>query len=55
MLELAAKHQIPDDERDSVVAYAYEQFKGLHEGNLIRYRLTVEDIKGIDTGRNRLM
>lgn len=55
MLELAAKHQIPDDERDSVVAYAYEQFKGLHEGNLIRYRLTVEDIEGIDTGRNRLM
>lgn len=55
MLELAAKHQIPDDERDSVVAYAYEQFKGLHEGNLIRYRLTVEDIEGVDTGRNRLM
>ena len=48
ILELAARHHIPDDERDAVVAYAHEQFKGLHEGNLIRYRLTLGDIEGVD-------
>ena len=48
ILDLAAKHDIPEDERDSVVAYAHEQFKGLHEGNLIRYRLKPKDMEGVD-------
>jgi hypothetical protein len=48
MLDLAARHDIPEDEQDAVVAYAHEQFKGLHEGNLIRYRLKPNDIEGLD-------
>ncbi len=48
ILELAARHPIPDDERNAVVAYAHQQFKGLHEGNLIRYRLMPQDLEGVD-------
>lgn len=48
ILDLAARHDIPEDERDAVVAYAHEQFQGLHEGNLIRYRLKPKDIEGVD-------
>ena len=48
MLDLAARHNIPEDEREAVVAYVHEQFKGLHEGNLIRYRLKPEDIEGVN-------
>jgi len=48
ILDLAARHDIPEDERDAVVAYAHKQFQGLHEGNLIRYRLKPKDIEGVD-------
>ena len=48
ILDLAVTHNIPEDERGAVVAYAHEQFKGLHEGNLIRYRLKPSDIEGVD-------
>ena len=48
ILNLAAEHGIPEDEREAVVAYAHDQFKGLHEGNLIRYRLKPKDMEDID-------
>ena len=48
ILNLAAKHDIPEDECEPVAVYIHEQFKGLHEGNLIRYRLKPEDMKGVD-------
>ena len=44
---LAAKHGVPQNEVDEVVAYAEQQFNGLHEGNLVRYRLKAEDLKGL--------
>ncbi len=48
ILDLAARHNIPKDDLDGVIAYAHEQFRGLHEGNLIRYRLKPGDIQGVD-------
>ena len=48
ILALAEAHGIPEDERDAVVSYVHQQFKGLHEGNLIRYRLKPDDLNGVD-------
>ena len=48
--ELAAKHGIPEKERDAVADYVGQQFKGLHEGNLIRYQLKLEDLQAMDAG-----
>ena len=48
VLTLAEKHGIPEDEREEVAAYIRQQFKGLHEGNLIRYRLKPDDLKDVD-------
>lgn len=44
---MAADAGIPDDDRDQVVEYVGQQFRGLHEGNVIRYRLRAEDLAGI--------
>lgn len=41
---MAAEAGIPEADREQVVLYVGEQFRGLHEGNLIRYRLRLEDI-----------
>jgi Fic family protein len=48
ILAMAEAHGIPEDERAGVVSYAHQQFKGLHEGNVIRYRLKPSDLEGID-------
>ena len=45
--QLAAKHNIPEAEIDEVVAYIGAQFNGLHEGNIIRYRLPPEALQGL--------
>jgi hypothetical protein len=38
---------IPEADLDQVVRYVGQEVQGLHEGNLIRYRLRPEDLAGI--------
>lgn len=47
VLEMAADAGIPEEDRDSVAAYIRDQLAGLHEGNIIRYRLKTEDLEGV--------
>lgn len=47
VMAMAEARNIPDEDRGEVVAYVGAQFKGLHEGNVIRYRLKPEDLAGI--------
>ena len=44
---LAARHGVPEEEREAVVAYVGQQVDGLHEGNAIRYGLAPEDLAGM--------
>jgi hypothetical protein len=44
VMAMAAAAGIPEEDRDSVVEYAGQEFAGLHEGNAIRYRLKAEDL-----------
>ena len=44
---LAEQQNIPEEDRDDVIAYAQKQFGGLHAGNVIRYRLRPEDLEGL--------
>ena len=46
--ELAADAKIPEQDRDQVVDYVGHEVRGLHEGNVIRYRLRPEDLDGLD-------
>lgn len=39
---------VPEDDQVAVVAYVRQQFQGLHEGNLVRYKLTPADLEGVD-------
>ena len=39
---------VPEADQAAVLAYAHQQFQGLHEGNLIRYKLKPEDLAGVD-------
>jgi hypothetical protein len=48
VLALVQKQDVPKDDQDAVVAYAHEQFKGLHEGNAIRFKLKAADLVGVD-------
>ncbi len=50
ILGMARARGIPEDDLEDVVAYCRQEFRGLHEGNLVRYRLRPEDLKGIDPG-----
>tara|TARA_R110002020_G_scaffold176756_4_gene369201 strand:- start:5806 stop:7092 length:1287 start_codon:yes stop_codon:yes gene_type:complete len=43
---MAAEAGVPEDDRAAVVAYVREQIAGLHEGNVIRYRLKPSDLEG---------
>lgn len=45
---MAAEAGIPGADREQVVDYVGDQFRGLHEGNVIRYRLRPEDLAGIE-------
>lgn len=47
IMTMAEAHDIPEEDREEVVAYVGVQFKGLHEGNVIRYRLKPRDLSGI--------
>lgn len=42
--EMAAAADIPEADREQVVDYVGKEFQGLHEGNIVRYRLQPEDL-----------
>ena len=44
-MAMAMHAGIPEDERAQVVDYIAREFEGLHEGNVIRYRLKPEDLE----------
>lgn len=50
VLTMAAAAGIPEDERKAVVDYVAQEFHGLHEGNIIRYRLRSADLEAIRGG-----
>ena len=47
VMAMAAEAGIPEEDRAQVVNYVGQEFRGLHEGNVIRYRLRPEDLVGI--------
>ncbi len=48
IIAMAKQHKILEAEREAVIDYIHQQFSSLHEGNLIRYRLKLDDLTGID-------
>ena len=44
IIAMAAAAGIPQEDRNAVTAYIREQMRGLHEGNVIRYKLRPEDL-----------
>ena len=46
--EMAAVADIPETDRQQVIDYIGQEFHGLHEGNIIRYRLRPQDLDGIN-------
>ncbi|MBK9130029.1 MAG: Fic family protein [Gammaproteobacteria bacterium] len=51
VMAMAMEAGIPEDDREQVVNYVGQEFRGLHEGNVIRYRLRPEDLAGIARGQ----
>jgi len=47
IMAMAAEADIPEADREEVINYIGNEFRGLHEGNVIRYRLSTEDLAGI--------
>jgi len=47
IMAMAAEADIPEADREEVVNYIGNEFRSLHEGNVIRYRLRPEDLAGI--------
>lgn len=47
VLAMATEAGIPEGDLDAVVAYVGQQVRGLHEGNVIRYRLRPADLEGL--------
>ncbi|MBW1773313.1 MAG: Fic family protein [Deltaproteobacteria bacterium] len=47
IMAMAAEADIPGGDREEVVNYIGNEFRCLHEGNVIRYRLRPEDLAGI--------
>ena len=47
VMAMAVQTGIPEAERQSVVDYARQEFDGLHEGNVIRYRLRPVDLEAV--------
>jgi Fic family protein len=41
---MAIAENIPESDQEQVINYVGHEFKGLHEGNIIRYRLQLQDI-----------
>lgn len=50
IMAMAVESGIPDADREQVVDYVGDEFRGLHKGNAIRYRLRPEDLAGIGEG-----
>lgn len=50
VLAMAAAAAVPKEDRDGVVAYVRDQLSGLHEGNVIRYRLKPSDLVDVNLG-----
>lgn len=46
--EMAATAGVPEADRSAVVRYIKRELAGLHEGNVIRYRLKAEDLARLD-------
>ena len=44
---MAAEADIPKADREELLNYIGNEFRGLNEGNVIRYRLRQEDLAGI--------
>ena len=44
---MAADAGIPEADREQVVACVSNEFRGLHEGNAVRYRLRPEDVAAV--------
>ena len=57
VMAMAVASGIPEADRKSVVDYARQEFNGLHEGNVIRYRLRPADLEAVRRGtpEQRLM
>jgi len=51
ILAMAAETGVPEADREGVVAYVRGQLAGLHEGNVIRYRLKPGDLEGVLLGQ----
>ncbi|MFK8028964.1 MAG: Fic family protein [Gammaproteobacteria bacterium] len=47
VITMAAKANIPEADRQDVVKYVGQEFNGLHEGNVIRYRLSPDDLANL--------
>jgi len=47
IMAMAVQAGIPEADRQGVVDYVGRQFRGLHEGNVIRYRLRPADLDGV--------
>lgn len=47
VMAMAAEAGIPETDREQVIHYVGQEFEGLHEGNVIRYRLRPEDLADI--------
>lgn len=45
--EMAAQAGIPEEDREEVVNYVGQELRGLHEGNVIRYRLRPADLEAL--------
>ena len=44
---MAADEGIPESDREHVVNFVGNEIRGLHEGNLVRYQLRLEDLAGM--------
>ena len=47
---MAVEAGIPEADLEQVLDYVGKEFRGLHEGNAIRYRLRAEDLADIEAG-----
>lgn len=51
LFEMAVKAGVPEADRKQVIGYIEREVLGLHEGNVIRYRLRPEDLEGVSRAR----
>ena len=51
--QMAVAADIPEADRQQVIDYIGKEFHGLHEGNIIRYRLRPEDLDCVNHERGK--